>query len=154
MGLAMVLFAGLCILLGVMPELLYRFLPYPVDYAPYTAGKVLFYLQLLMFSGLAFFLLLPLMQRTLTVSLDFDWLWRVLFFRLGNLLFDSAARLRARFDAAVVQMLNRWRSRAQRYLGVAEGEQRPGILARAWPIGVTAIWIAVLLSGYVFVYYF
>ena len=55
MGLAMIIFAGLCILLGVFPELLYPLLPYTVEYQPYTAGKVLFYLQLLLFSGLAFF---------------------------------------------------------------------------------------------------
>jgi multicomponent Na+:H+ antiporter subunit D len=76
MGLAMILFASLCILLGVFPELLYPLLPYPVDYVPYTAGKVLFYLQLLLFSGLAFFVLLPLMKRTETISLDTDLLRR------------------------------------------------------------------------------
>lgn len=154
MGVAMVLFAALCILLGVMPDLLYRFLPYPVDYVPYTAGKVLFYLQLLMFSGLAFFLLLPMMQRTLTVSLDLDWLWRVLFFRAGQWVFDVSARLRAAAENGLNKSLQRLQLRAQRHLGVADGERRPGILARAWPIGVTAIWIAVLLSGYVLVYYF
>ena len=36
---AMVIFAGLCILIGVAPELLYQFLPYPVDYEAYTAGE-------------------------------------------------------------------------------------------------------------------
>jgi multicomponent Na+:H+ antiporter subunit D len=33
-------------------------------------------LQVLLFSGLAFFLLLPLMKRTLTITLDVDWLYR------------------------------------------------------------------------------
>ena len=44
MAAAMVLFSFLCLLLGVAPELLYRFLPYPVEYQAYTAGKVVFYL--------------------------------------------------------------------------------------------------------------
>jgi len=35
-------------------------------------------LQLLLFSGLAFFAMLPWMQRSLTISLDFDWLYRKL----------------------------------------------------------------------------
>jgi len=70
MAAAMLLFAFLCVLLGVAPDLLYRFLPYPVEYQAYTAGKVVFYLQLLMFSGLAFFLLLPLMRRTETITLN------------------------------------------------------------------------------------
>ncbi len=74
---AMVLFAAACILIGVFPEYLYGFLPYPVDYEPYTAGHVVTQTQLLLFSGLAFFILLPLMKRTSTISLDTDWLWRV-----------------------------------------------------------------------------
>ncbi len=61
---AMVLFSCLCILIGVFPAPLYAILPYPVDYAPYTAPHVLEMLQLLAFSGLAFFVLLPLMKRT------------------------------------------------------------------------------------------
>src|SRR5210317_712403 len=77
MALAMLIFSALCILLGVFPEWLYARLPYPLEYQAYTPGKVVFYLQLLLFSGLAFFLLLPLMKRTETISLDMDWVWRV-----------------------------------------------------------------------------
>jgi multicomponent Na+:H+ antiporter subunit D len=33
-------------------------------------------LQLLLFSGLAFFVMLKWLQRTLTITLDFDWLYR------------------------------------------------------------------------------
>ena len=79
MRLAMLIFAFLCILLGVMPELLYWMLPYAVDYVPYTAPHVITQLQLLLFSGFAFFVMLPWMQRTLTISLDFDWFYRKLF---------------------------------------------------------------------------
>ncbi len=61
---AMVLFAFLCIALGVWPEPLYRMLPYPVHYQPYTAAHVLTQLQLLLFSGLAFFVLLGWLKRT------------------------------------------------------------------------------------------
>ena len=46
---------------------------------PYTASHVVFYLQLLLFSGLAFFLMLGWLKRTLTITLDVDWLYR----RLG-----------------------------------------------------------------------
>ncbi len=31
-----------------------------------------------MFSGLAFFVLLPMLKRTLTITLDFDWFYRYL----------------------------------------------------------------------------
>ncbi|MEE1556671.1 MAG: Na(+)/H(+) antiporter subunit D, partial [Alphaproteobacteria bacterium] len=72
MRLAMILFATFCIGLGIWPEYLYALLPFSVDYAPYTVPHVVNMLQLLMFSGLAFFLLLPLMKRTLTITLDVD----------------------------------------------------------------------------------
>ena len=75
---AMVLFAFLCIALGIWPEPLYRMLPYPVQYEAYTAGHVLTQLQLLLFSGLAFFVMLGFLKRTPTITLDFDWFWRVL----------------------------------------------------------------------------
>ena len=155
MAAAMVLFSFLCILLGVAPELLYRFLPYPVEYQAYTAGKVVFYLQLLLFSGLAFFLLLPLMKRTETISLDFDWLWRVALpalvrgaGKLAGSAIDATAGLAARIG-------NRLGARGRHLFGAedtAEGKAY-GVFARAWPIGTTALWIAVLLSAYAFFYY-
>ncbi len=79
MCVAMLLLSGLCLLLGLAPDGLYAMLPYPVDYVPYTADHVLAQLQLLMFSGCAFFLLLRWMQGTSTISLDFDWFYRCLF---------------------------------------------------------------------------
>jgi multicomponent Na+:H+ antiporter subunit D len=155
MGLAMILFAGLCILLGVFPELLYALLPYPVDYVPYTAGKVLFYLQLLLFSGLAFFVLLPLMKRTETISLDTDWLWRragVALLGLAERGLQSLGELAAQGSARLQQLSHRM---AVRYLGqphTADSKER-GVFARSWPIGTTALWIAGLLSAYVLLYY-
>ncbi|MEM9620759.1 MAG: Na(+)/H(+) antiporter subunit D [Pseudomonadota bacterium] len=147
MGVAMVLFAFLCIFLGVYPEPLWALLPYPVEYDAYAPDKVLFYLQLLLFSGLAFFLLLPLMRRTLTISLDMDWLWRVLFYRLGNQIL--------RLFANLGQRLRDWRAaftpvmltRLAQLLGSG------GPLGRTWQIGTTALWIVVLLTLYVSLYY-
>ncbi len=73
---AMIAFSVLCIWLGVFPHQLYNLLPVFPGYAPYTGPHVVGQLQLLLFSGLAFFVLLPLMKRTLTISLDFDWIYR------------------------------------------------------------------------------
>ncbi len=81
MRVAMILFAALCVGLGV-PGLyspLYAILPFPEEttlYAPYTLSHVISQLQLLLFSGLAFFTLLPVLKRTLTITLDSDWLYR------------------------------------------------------------------------------
>ena len=150
MAAAMVLLSFLCILLGVFPGLLYDLLPYPVEYAPYTAGKVLFYLQLLLFSGLAFFLLLPLMKRTLTISLDTDWLWRVLLFRLATTAFAVAASVTNLLSKRGGARLAALRARAESYLGTrADGA---GVFARTWSIGTTALWLAVLLTAYLLVY--
>jgi len=150
MGAAMILFSVLCILLGVAPELLYRFLPYPVDYDAYAPGKVIFYLQLLLFSGLAFFLLLPMMRRTNTLTLDTDWIWRVALNRCWTAfesLLDRAGGVLGSFRA---RLSRRIRTRAHFFFG---GAPR-GVFAQSWPIGTTAIWIAVLLTAYVTFYYF
>jgi len=83
MRLAMILFSFFCLGLGIYPEPLYALLNKP-DYNAYTLSHVITQIQLLLFSGLAFFLLLPMMKRTLTISLDFDWVYRVLLFKLFN----------------------------------------------------------------------
>lgn len=155
MGLAMVIFAAICIVLGVFPELIYQYLPYAVDYEAYKPGKVVFYLQLLLFSGLAFFLLLPLMKRTETISLDVDWLWRVGLFKLLNLLGKLVTPLQdigLRLNGYSRDLYHHMTSR---YLGqphTADREER-AMFARSWAIGTTALWIAILLSVYVLLYY-
>ena len=151
MAAAMVLLSALCILLGVFPDLLYAYLPYPVDYVPYTAGKVLFYLQLLLFSGLAFFLLLPLMKRTNTVSLDTDWVWRVLLNRIAGALHGGGAALGAAVQSRLAAGLGALRTRAETHFSTRL-TARAGVFARAWSIGTTALWIAILLTAYVLVY--
>ena len=112
-------------------------------------GKVLFYLQLLLFSGLAFFLLLPLMKRTLTISLDADWFWRVVFFRLGSIVYDAVGRVGGALESA---------ARAGAGAAIAKIERGKGgrlnLFARSQPIATTALWIALLLTGYVLAYFF
>lgn len=155
MALAMGGCAAICILLGAFPGLIYSLLPYPVEYEPYYAGKVVFYLQLLLFSGLAFFVLLPQMKRTLTISLDWDWLWRRGFQHVMNyveafILFW--ARLTSQWVALCSATL---KYLTVRYIGqphTADREEK-SVFARSWTIGTTALWIALLLSGYVIVYY-
>ena len=157
MGLAMVIFAALCILIGVYPQPLYDLLPYPVDYVAYKGAKVVYYLQLLLFSGLAFFLLLPLMKRTLTISLDFDWFWRVALVQAGGAALAVLTALKRVLDA-LLQGLHAVLHPPTRSLlaprpddeDVAESA-RDGLLARDWAIGAAALWVAVLFIGYVVV---
>ena len=147
MGLAMVLFAGACIGLGVYPQALYGLLPYPVDVNFYKPDKVLFYLQLLLFSGLAFFLMLPLMKRTLTLSLDTDWLYRRLLPLVWHWGTDTllAIKGRALKDlGAAGAAFNQW---------LSDRCADDGQFVRSWPISLTALWIAALLALYVLAYY-
>ncbi len=73
---AMALTAAACVLIGILPGLLYAYLPYPVDYAPYTARHVISTLGLLGFTALGFFLLLRHLDPEPTISLDTDWFYR------------------------------------------------------------------------------
>src|SRR5210317_2109105 len=129
MAAAMAIFAALCLLIGIFPDSFYRLLPYQLDYVAYTPGKVLFYLQLLLFSGLAFFLLLPLMRRTLTISLDFDWLWRVAFVRLGNALMRGCAATGQGAEIRLNRLLGLLHALAGRHLGTIKSDGKPGIFA-------------------------
>ena len=73
---AMAFMSFMCIFLGVYPKPLYDLLPFAVHYNAYTFNHVLAQLQLLMLSALVFFLFLPLLKRTETISIDTDWLYR------------------------------------------------------------------------------
>jgi len=62
--------------IGLYPRVLYDLLPYAVDYTPYSAAKVLEKSQILVFTALAFWLLLDRLHAKAKVSLDTDWLYR------------------------------------------------------------------------------
>jgi len=155
MSAAMILFSLLCLLIGIFPQLLYDFLPYPVEYKAYKAGKVLFYLQLLLFSGLAFFLLLPLMRRTLTISLDTDWLWRIVLNKVANVIYVALAVIGKAMEVRVRTALVAFGEFAGLHFGSKQKEDREqqGIFALTWSIGATALWVAILLTGFMVAYF-
>jgi len=147
MRLAMILFAALCIGLGIFYEPLYRLLPYKVEYEPYTGMHVVAQLQLLLFSGLAFFVMLRWLQRTLTITLDLDWLYRV----LACAAVSSASNGVAGTDEMMRRWVTRWTAALSRQVRRLHGPQGP--LARTWPSGSMALWmmvmlLAILLAGY------
>jgi multicomponent Na+:H+ antiporter subunit D len=73
---AMTIAAVACVVIGIMPALLYSRLPFNAPYAPYTAEHVTATLGLLGFTGLGFFLMLKRLTPEPTVSLDTDWFYR------------------------------------------------------------------------------
>jgi multicomponent Na+:H+ antiporter subunit D len=76
MLLAMAFMSFLCLFLGIFPRPLYNVLPFPVHYSAYSLVHVFSQMQLLIFSALVFFLFLPLLKRTETISIDTDWFYR------------------------------------------------------------------------------
>jgi multicomponent Na+:H+ antiporter subunit D len=141
---AMAFAAALCIGLGIFPQPLYAMLPFPVDFVPYTGSHVLAQLQLLMFSALAFSVLMrtgiyPPELRA--VNLDFDWSYRMLGVTVVRRVSESIS--------VFMGVLGRGRSSALRgIVAVVRRLHSPGaLLARTWPSGSTALWMMALLLG-------
>ena len=147
MRLAMALFAALCIGLGLVYEPLYRLLPYPVEYQPYTAWHVVAQLQLLLFSGLAFFVMLGWLRRTLTITLDTDWLYRVAGPRLAEaataLLVHAMATGAASYGALAAAI----GAQASRLVGAQ------GLFARTRATGSMALGVMIMLLAFLVAYY-
>lgn len=144
---AMVLLSAICIGLGIYPEPLYAILPAPVDYVPYTGAHVVFQLQLLLFSGLAFFLMLGWLKRTETITLDFDWFYR----KFGRALQrEFHIKSTAAWTAFVEET---YRTLTQFFETIYRHHGPQGILARNWPTGSMAFWTTLLLAAYLVLYY-
>ena len=143
MRLAMILFSALCIGIGVWPETLYSMLPYPVTYVPYTVTHVVNMLQLLMFSGFAFFIMLPLMKRTLTITLDFDWFYR----RACPTALQNTFSVIWKIDSAIRQAFLVKFYQALTF--ISQSYQGPSrLLSRTYPAGSMVMWVAVILATY------
>ncbi|MBI3583761.1 MAG: Na(+)/H(+) antiporter subunit D [Nitrospinae bacterium] len=76
MKLAMGIAAFICYFLGVYPKFLFDMLPYPVHWEPYTASHFAEVMQLLLFTGLGFLVLLKKLTPEPTINLDVDWFYR------------------------------------------------------------------------------
>ncbi|MEX2347915.1 MAG: Na(+)/H(+) antiporter subunit D [Balneolaceae bacterium] len=76
MKIAMGMGAFFCTLFGVYPDLLYRFLPYAVDYQPYTIYHFVEMMQILVFTFIGFWILRKKLEGTPTIALDTDWFYR------------------------------------------------------------------------------
>ena len=146
MRIAMIFFAALCIGLGVFPGPLYALLPFPVAFVPYTAAHVLTMLQLLLFSGLAFFIFLPVMKRSLTISLDVDWAYRRFLPNLVRYLVASFATVDRELRSTFIGVINKVINGAFQYVGPK------GVLARTLPAGAMMFWAVALLAGFLVVY--
>jgi multicomponent Na+:H+ antiporter subunit D len=134
----------------VWPDPLYALLPYTVDFAPYTTTHVITQLQLLLFSALAFAVLMrtglyPPEMRL--VNLDFDWSYRRLLPAAVTFFLTCCRPTRDRLLATAKHRIERF------IAGVFRHHGPEGILARTWPTGSTVLWVAVLLALYLVIYF-
>ena len=104
MLLAMGAAAFLCIALGVYPDMLYALLPYRMNgYSAYDLSHVLGQMELLIFSALAFSVLMlsglyPPEMRS--VNLDSDWIYRKIFPRFLSKIYALYGDVRKKNSAA------------------------------------------------------
>lgn len=150
MLIAMSIAAAICIFNGSYPWLLYSLLPWPVDYAPYTWTHVITQTQLLFFSALAFiFLKLTHLYppELPSINIDAEWTYRRLLPRMVNGMVALFAPLDRAMRGLTLARLERFVERLYRHHGPE------GIMARTWPTGSTALWVAILLAIYLLLSY-
>ncbi|SDE05612.1 proton-conducting transporter membrane subunit [Desulfuromonas thiophila] len=137
--------ALLCLLPGWWPQLFCRLLPFATSCQPYSPAAVLHQLQLLLVAGLVCLLSWPFLRPTAGHSRDWDVLLRLLL-QLWQRLLDGQRQL-SRF---LWQLLTSSQIRSFMFLFRTHGPH--GILARSWPTGSLALWVALLLASYIVLY--
>jgi multicomponent Na+:H+ antiporter subunit D len=145
MLIAMGLAAAICIFNGSYPWVLYSLLPFPVDYAPYTAAHVLTQSQLLFFSALAFCVLklTGLYPPELSgVNIDSEWSYRRLLPRAVKVFKAVLAPLDLGVRRAALGFVNHLIAAVFRRAGP------DGVLARSPLAGGMVVWVLVLLALY------
>jgi multicomponent Na+:H+ antiporter subunit D len=146
MYLAMGIGALLNLAIGVYPALLYDLLPFAVDFDPYTLEKVVEKSQILLFTGLGFWLLLEKLHAEPTISLDTDVVYRQRprFLRGRGVPRPSTDLPRAGAERARLgDTLVRGRDRVEQRLPASRGTQPP--LYPTWALGIVLLATAVAL---------
>ena len=105
-------------------------------------------LQLLLFSGLAFFIMLPMMKRTLTISLDFDWFYRYVGVELNSFLIKVLGSIITKSKHSLGQQLSLYKRVILRYLKII------GTLVKTTALSSMVQWVTILLSVYLVVFLF
>ena len=145
----MIFFAALCIGIGVFPSLFYQLLPFATDYQPYTGAHVIGQAQLLLFSGLAFFLWLRFYGWHLveSLTLDLDWVYRRWGKRISTELVENAGLAR---DSIITDLANGGRKVVET---VRHFHGPGGVLARNHPTGRMVFWAVAMLAAYLLLDY-
>lgn len=150
---AMGLTAVLCVGIGVFPGPLYRLLPYDIGLDPwhtYSLGHVITQLQLLIFSALAFTVLMrtgiyPPELRS--VNLDTDWFYRRPLPAVVSLCRRGGAGLRDGVGGFAKTLLEKIEKSTHHVLGPS------GLVSRTWSTAEMVFWVSVLLGSSLVLYY-
>ena len=119
-------------------------LPYATDYDPYTLEHVVTQLQLLIFSALAFTVLMrtgiypPELRST---NLDTDWLWRRPGAWIGRQMEEGSVRFRDHLGDRTLVRAERLGERLVRSRATDQ-------LTRTRPSGSMAFWMTVMLLAF------
>ena len=148
MTVAMGVGALLCIVYGIFPSLLYNLLPNGAEYHPYTLDHVVSGTELLIGTGLAFWLLRSQLAGEATITLDTDWFYRrplaagiALLIDGIRALGDRAAALRATIVEAVWAFTQQPASALGAGADLRSEDYDPYRFRR--PIGATVFWVVV-----------
>jgi len=106
MNLAMGIAAFLCFFIGIYPDYLYKMLPFPVNYHPYSSYHLAETMQLLGFTGLGFFIMVKKLKPKPKINLDLDWFYR------------KGARVFMRFASRPVLSSDSWINDVYRRIGL------------------------------------
>lgn len=146
MLLAMGISAFFCVYIGVNPAWLYQFMPTPVDYNAYSTGHLFWELQLLLFTGLGFFLMLKHLGGEAKLSVDTDWIYR----KAGPVMLGALARVVRHTWRSFIQACQALLGRV--WSGLKRLNGPDGALGQTWGIGQTATWTVLFLTVYGIVY--
>jgi multicomponent Na+:H+ antiporter subunit D len=178
---AMILASFICIVIGIYPGLLYRLLPYEIDYQPYTIEHIIWSIEIFSAATLGFiFFLKQLESKTSYIVLDTDWFYRkgsIVILNLLNRSIDDIHRFikevfyekiltdliwfsknplsaaKILFNSILMIFSPAERKALLKRQIRAESAKYPTDIVKRWPIGSTVTWVTLLLLFYLFLYY-
>ena len=149
--------AALCIAIGLLPQIYYDFLNFTGHYSVYKDAKIIHTLELLVFTGLGFWLLIDVLKPKDKASLDTDWPYRNATEPVRALIQEPLERIFSAADRAKDAVVA-WTTlvasspeTALHRLPLADGVSRMALLSLSRPPLAAAIGALLLTFGVVIV---
>lgn len=147
---AMSLSAILCVAIGCFPQQFYSLLPWEMDYTVYDTTHVLTQMQLLFFSALAF-VWLKLAHiyppELKSVNIDAEWIYRKLFPKAIYGVVNVWGTFYGAVQVQSGQLLQTSKITIVKFFGA------DGLLSNFRSLGGMVMWVALILSTSLFLYY-